>query len=193
MIGRKGSAYYRFRSREVAEEWTGFSEQPHFTDAREVGTTLVDAFLAGADEAGRAGRTACRAWTRSTSSTPSSARCSARPGGEADRAAGGGGERGGGAGGLPAGVRVRAGAGELLGAILPKYVNARIYAALLESAASESASRRRAMKSATDNAEELIKTYTREANQARQAEITQEISEIVGGADALASAGSERS
>ncbi len=82
---------------------------------------------------------------------------------------------------------------ELLGALLPKYINARIYAALLESAASESASRRRAMKSATDNAEELIKTYTREANQARQSEITQEISEIVGGADALASAGSERS
>jgi F-type H+-transporting ATPase subunit gamma len=81
----------------------------------------------------------------------------------------------------------------LLGAVLPKYVNARIYAALLESAASESASRRRAMKSATDNAEELIKTYTREANQARQSEITQEISEIVGGADALATAGSERS
>ena len=80
---------------------------------------------------------------------------------------------------------------ELLDALLPKYVNARIYAALLESAASESASRRRAMKSATDNAEELIKTYTREANQARQAEITQEISEIVGGADALAAAGSE--
>ena len=72
-------------------------------------------------------------------------------------------------------------------------MNARIYAALLESAASESASRRRAMKSATDNAEELIKTYTRQANQARQAGITQEISEIVGGADALASAGSDRS
>jgi F-type H+-transporting ATPase subunit gamma len=82
---------------------------------------------------------------------------------------------------------------DLLGAVLPKYVNARIFAALLESAASESASRRRAMKSATDNADELIKSYTREANQARQAEITQEISEIVGGADALASAGSENS
>ena len=76
---------------------------------------------------------------------------------------------------------------------LPKYIGARLFAALLESAASESASRRRAMKSATDNAEELIKTYTREANQARQSEITQEISEIVGGADALATAGSERS
>ena len=80
----------------------------------------------------------------------------------------------------------------LLDALLPKYVNTRIYAALLDSAARESASRRRAMKRATDNAEELIKNLTREMNQARQAEITQEISEIVGGANALAAAGSER-
>ena len=75
---------------------------------------------------------------------------------------------------------------ELLGELLPRYVSARIFSALLESAASESAARRRAMKSASDNASDLIKTYTRLANQARQAEITQEISEIVGGADALA-------
>jgi len=80
---------------------------------------------------------------------------------------------------------------ELLKVLLPRYISARIYSALLESAASESAARRRAMKSASDNAQELIRTYTRLANQARQAEITQEISEIVGGADALAAAGSE--
>jgi F-type H+-transporting ATPase subunit gamma len=79
----------------------------------------------------------------------------------------------------------------LLDALLPKYINTRIYAALLDSAASESASRRRAMKSATDNAEEMIRKYTREMNSARQAAITQEISEIVGGANALAAAGSE--
>ena len=79
-------------------------------------------------------------------------------------------------------------AGELIAALLPRYISARIFSALLESAASESAARRRAMKSASDNATELIRTYTRLANQARQAEITQEISEIVGGADALASA-----
>ena len=76
-------------------------------------------------------------------------------------------------------------------ALLPRYVSARIFSALLESAASESAARRRAMKSASDNAQDLIKTFTQLANQARQAEITQEISEIVGGADALASAGSD--
>jgi F-type H+-transporting ATPase subunit gamma len=82
-------------------------------------------------------------------------------------------------------------ADQLLAALLPKYINTRIYAALLDAAASESASRRRAMKSATDNAEELITAYTRQMNSARQAAITQEISEIVGGANALATAGSE--
>ncbi|MGH3741836.1 MAG: F0F1 ATP synthase subunit gamma, partial [Micromonosporaceae bacterium] len=80
---------------------------------------------------------------------------------------------------------------ELLAALLPRYVNTRIYAALLDAAASESAARRRAMKSATDNAEEMIQNLSREMNAARQAAITQEISEIVGGADALAAAGSE--
>ena len=79
-------------------------------------------------------------------------------------------------------------AGEVLNALLPRYIEARIFNAMLQSAASEHAARRRAMKSATDNAEDLIKSLTRLANAARQAEITQEISEIVGGADALASA-----
>ena len=82
----------------------------------------------------------------------------------------------------------------ILDALVPRYVEMRVFAALLESAASEHAARQRAMKSATDNADELIKTYTRIANQARQAEITTEISEIVGGAEALsaAAAASER-
>ena len=79
----------------------------------------------------------------------------------------------------------------LLDALLPKYINTRIYAALIDAAASESAARRKAMKAATDNAEEMIKSLTREMNSARQAAITQEISEIVGGANALAAAGSD--
>jgi F-type H+-transporting ATPase subunit gamma len=79
-------------------------------------------------------------------------------------------------------------ANAVLDELLPRYVESAVYTALLLSAASEHAARRRACKSATDNAEELIKTYVRLANQARQAEITQEISEIVGGADALSSA-----
>ena len=76
-------------------------------------------------------------------------------------------------------------------ALLPRYIGSRIYNALLQAAASEHAARQRAMKSASDNAQDLIRLYTRLANQARQSEITQEISEIVGGADALASAGAE--
>jgi len=79
-------------------------------------------------------------------------------------------------------------AGVVLDALLPRYIEARVFNAMLQSAASEHAARRRAMKSATDNADDLIKSLTRLANAARQAEITQEISEIVGGADALASA-----
>jgi F-type H+-transporting ATPase subunit gamma len=79
----------------------------------------------------------------------------------------------------------------VLDALLPRYLTARIFAALLDAAASEQAARRRAMKSATDNADELIKQLTRDANSARQAEITQEIMEIVGGAEALAGTGSE--
>jgi F-type H+-transporting ATPase subunit gamma len=82
---------------------------------------------------------------------------------------------------------------EVLDALLPRYVQSRIFFCLLQAAASELASRQRAMKSATDNADELIVKYTRNANQARQAGITQEISEIVGGVNALAdaNAGSE--
>jgi F-type H+-transporting ATPase subunit gamma len=199
VIGRKGSAYYRFRSREVAKEWTGFSEQPAFTDAREVGSTLVKAFLAGVgDTGGDTGEDTGEdgvvgvdeihivytEFKSMLSQNPTAKRIAPLMVEESEEEAP--------EGYLPA-YEFEPEPDELLGAVLPKYINARIYAALLESAASESASRRRAMKSATDNAEELIKTYTREANQARQAEITQEISEIVGGADALAAAGSERS
>jgi F-type H+-transporting ATPase subunit gamma len=75
----------------------------------------------------------------------------------------------------------------VLDELLPRYIEQRIYAMLLDAAASELAARQRAMHTATDNAEDLIRTYTRLANQARQADITQEISEIVSGADALAS------
>ena len=193
VIGRKGAAYYRFRSRPVAGEWTGFSEQPSFTDAKPIGDTLVAAFLAGADDtADGAGPDGVASvdeihivytqFRSMLSQTPVAQRIAPLVVEESEEEAP--------EGYLPA-YEFEPEPAELLGALLPKYVNARIFAALLESAASESASRRRAMKSATDNAEELIKNYTREANQARQAEITQEISEIVGGADALASAGSE--
>jgi F-type H+-transporting ATPase subunit gamma len=191
VIGRKGVTYYRFRNRDIAASWTGFSEQPGFSDAREVGETLIKAFSAGADDAeGNAGADGVLGidelhivYTEFKSlmtQTPVAKiigpmQVEDRPRSE---------------GLLPA-YEFEPEAEALLDALLPKYINTRIYAALIESAASESAARRRAMKSATDNAEDMIEKYTREMNTARQAGITQEISEIVGGANALAASGSE--
>jgi F-type H+-transporting ATPase subunit gamma len=191
VIGRKGVTYYRFRNRDIAASWTGFSEQPAFADAREVGETLIKAFSAGADDAeGNAGADGVLGidelhivYTEFKSlmtQTPVAKiigpmQVEDRPRSE---------------GLLPA-YEFEPEAEALLDALLPKYINTRIYAALIESAASESAARRRAMKSATDNAEDMIEKYTREMNTARQAGITQEISEIVGGANALAASGSE--
>ncbi|MEU9826652.1 F0F1 ATP synthase subunit gamma [Micromonospora chersina] len=191
VIGRKGVGFYRFRNREIAASWTGFSEQPSFADAREVGETLIKAFSAGADDVdGQAGADGIvgidelhivyTEFHSLMTQTPVAKiigpmQVEDRPRSE---------------GLLPA-YEFEPEAEALLDALLPKYINTRIYAALIESAASESASRRRAMKSATDNAEEMIEKYTREMNSARQAGITQEISEIVGGANALAASGSE--
>ncbi|GHJ06014.1 MULTISPECIES: F0F1 ATP synthase subunit gamma [Micromonospora] len=191
VIGRKGLTFYRFRNRQIAANWTGFSEQPTFADAREVGETLIAAFTAGADDTdGDAGPDGVLGidelhivYTEFHSLMTQNPvtkiigpmQVEDRPRSE---------------GLLPA-YEFEPEAESLLDALLPKYINTRIYAALLESAASESAARRRAMKSATDNAEEMIEKYTREMNSARQAGITQEISEIVGGANALAASGSE--
>ncbi|MEU1603712.1 F0F1 ATP synthase subunit gamma [Micromonospora matsumotoense] len=191
VIGRKGLTFYRFRNREIAANWTGFSEQPTFADAREVGGTLISAFTAGADDTdGDAGPDGVLGidelhivYTEFHSLMTQNPvtkiigpmQVEDRPRSE---------------GLLPA-YEFEPEAESLLDALLPRYINTRIYAALLESAASESAARRRAMKSATDNAEDMIEKYTREMNSARQAGITQEISEIVGGANALAASGSE--
>jgi F-type H+-transporting ATPase subunit gamma len=191
VIGRKGVTYYRFRNREIAASWTGFSEQPRFENAREVGETLIDAFVAGADDVdGGTGGVdgllgvdelhVVSTQFRSLMTQIPIARFLAPMQVEESE----------GEGPMPA-YEFEPDPEELLDALLPKYINTRIYAALIESAASESASRRRAMKSATDNADEMIKTLTRQMNSARQAAITQEISEIVGGANALAAAGDE--
>ncbi|MEU5906009.1 F0F1 ATP synthase subunit gamma [Micromonospora sp. NPDC047527] len=191
VIGRKGVGFYRFRDRPIEANWTGFSEQPSFEDARAVGETLIKAFTAGADDVdGGAGAdgvlgvdelhivyTEFHSLMTQTPVTKviGPMQVEDRPRSE---------------GLLPA-YEFEPEAEALLDALLPRYINTRIYAALIESAASESAARRRAMKSATDNAEEMIEKYTREMNSARQAGITQEISEIVGGANALAASGSE--
>ncbi|WP_192765094.1 F0F1 ATP synthase subunit gamma [Plantactinospora soyae] len=192
VIGRKGVTFYKFRQRKIEASWTGFSEQPSFADAKQVGETLIKAFTSGADdvEGGDPGidgvlgvdelHIVYTQFKSLMSQTPVARiigpmEVEDRPRSE---------------GLLPA-YEFEPEADALLDALLPKYINTRIYAALIESAASESAARRRAMKSATDNAEEMIETYTREMNSARQAGITQEISEIVGGANALAASGSE--
>lgn len=191
VIGRKGVGFYRFRDRPIEANWTGFSEQPSFEDARTVGETLIKAFTAGADDVdGGAGADGVLGvdelhivYTEFHSLMTQNPvtkvigpmQVEDRPRSE---------------GLLPA-YEFEPEAEALLDALLPRYINTRIYAALIESAASESAARRRAMKSATDNAEEMIEKYTREMNSARQAGITQEISEIVGGANALAASGSE--
>ena len=204
VVGRKGETYYRFRDRDFADSWTGFSEQPAYGDAQEVGRTLIDAFTAGEDdEDGGAGADGIfgvdelhivyTEFRSLLSQVPVAKRMAPLEVEEVDefrdeRDEQLEAER---TSDVPTSYEFEPSAEALLDALLPKYITTRIYAAMLEAAASESASRRRAMKSASDNAEELAKNLSRQANQARQAEITQEISEIVGGADALVSAGND--
>jgi F-type H+-transporting ATPase subunit gamma len=181
IAGRKGSAYYRFRRREVAKEWGGFSDAPQFENAQEIARTLIDAFLKDASEGGVDEiHIVYTRFVNMVTQEPEVVRLLPLEVVEGDEA--------------PAPDEVlplyefEPNAAAVLDALLPRYVESRIFNALLMAAASELAARQRAMKSATDNADELIKRYTRLANNARQSEITQEISEIVGGANALADA-----
>lgn len=192
LAGRKAEAYFNFRQRDFVTSWTGFSDRPTYADAREIGDTLTKAFkvdetVEDAIDPALAVDELHIVFTRFRSmltQQPDVIRL------------------------LPLEVvegteepdpsdilplyEFEPSAHEVLDALLPKYVNSRIYYCLLQAAASELAARQKAMKSATDNAEDLIQKYTRIANQARQAGITQEISEVVGGANALAdAAGSE--
>jgi F-type H+-transporting ATPase subunit gamma len=210
VIGRKGVAYFNFRNISLAGSWTGFSEQPNFADARGATEAVVAALVAtsegqveqGEGNEGKPGIdelwVVYTKFVNSVSQTPTAVRVSPVKGATDDEDDfGADDEKDDGDSGDDKNANSQASyefepePAELVSALLPRYISSRIFSALLESAASESAARRRAMKSASDNATELIKTYTRLANQARQAEITQEISEIVGGADALAAAGSE--
>ena len=185
LVGRKSVGYYKFRERKIANSWTGFTDQPTYEHAKEIATAVLEAFNTATAEGGvdeihlvythfiNMGvqevrvRRILPVEILEVSKAEASEKLDTKvfplydfePSPEA-----------------------------VLEALLPRYVENMIYTALLLAAASEHAARRRAMKSASDNAEELIRTLARQANQARQAEITQEISEIVGGADALASA-----
>ena len=187
--GRKGEAYFKFRQRAIVQAWTGFSDQPTYDVAADIGATLIEAFLGdtGSDDANAVDEVHV-VYTRfrsMLSQEPTAVRLLPLEVVEGTEA--------------PAKDDVlplyefEPSPAEVLDSLLPRYVQSRIFFALLQAAASELAARQKAMKSATDNADELIKKYTRIANQARQAGITQEISEIVGGVNALAdaNAGSE--
>ncbi|MEV5798771.1 F0F1 ATP synthase subunit gamma [Streptomyces collinus] len=188
IVGRRGVAHYNFRERKIAETFTGFTDEPTYADAKKVAAPLIEAIeketeAGGVDEL----HIVYTEFVSMMTQTALDARLlplrldevakEAKPQGEI----------------LPL-YDFEPSAEDVLDALLPRYVESRIYNALLQSAASKHAATRRAMKSATDNAGELINTLSRLANAARQAEITQEISEIVGGASALAdaTAGSDR-
>lgn len=180
LAGRKAAAYYAFRRREVAAKWDGFSDAPSYKEAREIADALIGAFLQSSDDGGV--DEIHIVYTRFVSmmtQRPEVIRLLPLEVVEGE---------------APAEEEVlplyefEPDAETVLDELLPLYVASRIQYCLLQSAASELANRQRAMKAATDNAEQLIESLTREANQARQAQITQEISEIVGGASALADA-----
>jgi F-type H+-transporting ATPase subunit gamma len=187
-VGRKALNYYRFRNWKITESWNGFSEQPTYENAQEIASTLVDAFMAGADDHGDdpgpdgiLGLDELHIVSTEFKSMMSQTAVAHRIEPfvveyvEEDT-------------GPRTLYSFEPDATTLFDALLPRYLATRVYAALLESAASELASRQRAMKSATDNADDLIKELTLMANRERQSNITQEISEIVGGANALADA-----
>ena len=181
IAGRKGAAFYKFRQRPVAAEWSGFSDAPLYEHAKAIADRLIEAFLTPAADGGVDEiHIVYTRFVNMVTQTPEVVRLLPLEVVEGDEPP------------RPDEVlplyEFEPSAKAVLDALLPKYVESRIFNALLQSAASELASRQRAMKSATDNAEELIRKYTRLANTARQAEITQEISEIVGGANALADA-----
>ncbi|MFJ2757075.1 F0F1 ATP synthase subunit gamma [Nocardioides sp. NPDC087217] len=186
VTGRKAEAFYKFRGRSVAQAWTGFSDRPDFDAAKEIGEKLIEVFVEGteAEKAAAPGVDEVHVvYTRfitMMTQKPTAVRLLPLEVVEGTEAPAEGDV-------LPL-YEFEPSAEAVLDSLLPQYVVSRIWFALLQAAASELAQRQKAMKSATDNADELIKKFTRVANQARQAGITQEISEIVGGVNALADA-----
>ncbi|AWK71966.1 F0F1 ATP synthase subunit gamma [Rhodococcus sp. NPDC019627] len=207
VLGAKGLGYYTFRGRDLGAAWTGFSQDPGYSDAAKASRHLVELFMAGSGSEIPAynGEGTIEGvdelhivYTRFVSMLTQSPEVRRMAPldvtvseenielGEDMLSNGHRNDE------PVAGYNFEPEPDRLLGALLPKYISTRIYSSLLDAAASESAARRTAMKAATDNANELVNTLSRQANQARQAQITQEISEIVGGANALASsAGSD--
>ena len=180
-VGRKAESYFRFRGYKIKAHFSGFSDAPSYGNAKEIGQHVIDLFVNG--EVDRVELV----YTRFISA--GSQEVVQRPlvPLERDTVAGGDGRPAGADDGVAnADFEYEPDTTTILDSLLPKYIEARIYAALLNAAASEHAFRQRAMKSATDNAEELIKNLSRIMNRARQDSITTEIMEIVSGAEALA-------
>ncbi|HET7475762.1 MAG TPA: F0F1 ATP synthase subunit gamma [Dermatophilaceae bacterium] len=181
LVGQRAVTFYRFRHREYAAEWTGFMDAPTYAHAKEIGDRLLQDFLEDVEQGGHDEvHIVYTRFVNMVTQEPRVLRLVPLEVVEGETAPD------------PHDVlplyTFEPGVQDVLDALLPKYITHRVYTCLLGSAASQMAAQQRAMKSATDNADALIKTYTRLANQARQAEITQEISEIVGGASALADA-----
>ncbi|MFE9019580.1 F0F1 ATP synthase subunit gamma [Streptomyces sp. NPDC007808] len=188
IVGRRGVAHYNFRERKIAESWSGFTDEPTYADAKKVAAPLIEAIEKDTAEGGV--DELHIVYTEFVSMMTQQALDSRLLPLSLEEVA----EEAPAKGEILPLYDFEPSAEDVLDALLPRYVESRIYNALLQSAASKHAATRRAMKSATDNAGELINTLSRLANAARQAEITQEISEIVGGASALAdaTAGSDR-
>lgn len=186
-VGRKALNYFKFRNWDITDSWAGFSEQPTYENAAEIAEILVDTFMKGTgdDESQQSDdvqgvdelHIVYSEFKSMMSQTAVAHRIAPLVVEYVEEEPE-----------LHTLYSFEPDATTLFEALLPRYLTTRVYAALLEAAASELASRQRAMKSATDNADDLIKELTLMANRERQAQITQEISEIVGGANALADA-----
>ncbi|MGJ1480338.1 F0F1 ATP synthase subunit gamma [Clavibacter sepedonicus] len=180
LVGRKAVGYFKFRKRDSERIWTGSTEKPEFETAKSIGDALVEKFVTPASEGGVDEiHIVFNRFVSIAKQKPEVVRLLPLEVVEGVEAPVEGAV-------LPL-YEFEPEVGDVLDALLPVYIESRIFNAMLQSAASEHAARQKAMKSASDNADKLVTTYTRLRNNARQTEITQQISEIVGGADALAS------
>jgi len=173
VVGKKAQSYFRYRGYHIEKAFLGVTDAPGYGDARAIANVLMNDYAEATIDSVEVFTTRYLSALTQTATSwpllpiePPVATAGSEPTG-------------------PIGYTYEPAAEEILGRLLPRYVEATTYGILLDASASEHAARRRAMKAATENAEELVRLLSRQANQARQAEITTEISEIVGGAEAL--------
>jgi F-type H+-transporting ATPase subunit gamma len=187
-VGRKVEGYFRYREFRIDAAFTGFSDQPTYENARAVAAAVTDKFLAG--EIDVVNLVYTKFISAGTQTVVVERLMPLETAGPADAAAAGDAHAA--TGEQKEAYEFEPGPEAILEALLPRYAESRVFAALLNAAASEHAARQRAMKAATDNADDLITSLSRVMNRARQEQITTEIMEIVGGAEALGSGGGDR-